>query len=260
MNIKKEALIGVCQWSLEDKSPAGLRKAKEAGYEGVGMDLGLNDERYDLRLVSVCNEYIKAAKESRIEIPSISLNFFRLRNEEEEQAARTIMDQAIEIAQSLSSTLLMLPSFGDCGIHSEECFQATVRILKYASRNGQRAGVRISSENQLDVAGNLRLMEAVGEENCGIYFDSANPVMMDGRDGVTMLNALYDHVFEIHVKDYTLSGNRECVLLGEGECQFMDTMAVLKDRSFDKWVINENALPEAKLMQDALTLSQILNR
>lgn len=39
--------LAICQWCLPDQGPQGLQMAADMGYDGVEMDMGFNDGRFD---------------------------------------------------------------------------------------------------------------------------------------------------------------------------------------------------------------------
>ena len=251
--------IGICQWCLPDRGPEGLILAKSLGYEGVEMDLGLGNPEYDLRKPELLARFVQSAKEAGILTPSLALNWFLMNDANTELQTHEIIDAALEVAKALSSTTLQLCSFGDSGIRNEEEFAVRVKTLSYACKWAESYRIMIGSENQLDTAENLRLIDAVGADNFAVYFDTANPMMLDDRDGVLMLDALYDHICELHIKDYLLDGSKRCVPLGDGDCGFRESVEILRERQYENWIVVENELPAEKLKSDATLLAQLFH-
>lgn len=246
--------IGICQWCLPHRGPEALALAKEWGYEGVELDLGLGRPAYDLRDPVLRRRYGEAARQAGLALPSLALNGIHMNDPSREAEAHGIIDAALEAAQELSIPTLQMPSFFDCGMGSEEEFAATVRALDYACRAAEGTSIVIASENQLDTAGNLRLLDAVARERFSLYFDTANPVWLDGYDSIAMLEALFPFIRESHVKDLRLDGTNTYRPLGQGDCRFQEAAALFLDRGYAGWIVAENELPPQQLAQDAQTL------
>lgn len=86
----------MAQWTLPDASPDIFQTMKAIGYEGIQMDMGLNDCSRDLRNKEMLNRYLKAKKQTHVIVPSLALNFFDFQMKELE--IQKIVDQALSIA------------------------------------------------------------------------------------------------------------------------------------------------------------------
>ena len=243
--------IAVCQWCLPVEGPQGLIQAADLGYDGVEMDMGFNKQEYDLRNPSILEQFLEAKFVSGILTPSLALNYFCLNCLEKKEETRETLDRVLEVAAKLEAGTLQLCSFWEEGMRNEKEFSATVENLKYACRHAKKLGITIASENQLSIDGNRELLEAVSDDNFGIYFDTANPYLFDGRDGIVMLEALFPFISELHIKDYELDGEKKCVPLGKGQCHTEEAAGILRQRKYDKWVVIENQLSAMELADDA---------
>lgn len=243
--------VGICQWCLPDMGPGCFALAKSLGFDGVQMDMGLNDPKRDLRKADILAAYAKAQREGQVSIPSLALNYLDLIGKSAEADVQAVLDEAIRIAVSLGAGVLQTASFFDGCPKNQDDLERTARLLAFACEQSAPHGIVVGSENQLDLADNLRLLQLVPHDNYAVYFDTANPALFDGRDGVQMLDALAARVCEVHVKDYLLDGSKPCVNLGEGDCAFLPAMDTLARHGYDKWLIVENALGEQALRKDA---------
>lgn len=221
------------------------------------MDMGLRQPRNDLRRPEVLARYVEAAHNAGIETPSLAMNFFALNKSRSEQEMRDFIDMAIGIAEELHAGILQIASFGESSIQSASDFEITARILAYACEMAAPYEIVIGSENQLSTQENLRLIQHVHAENFAVYFDTANPIVMDHRDSLMMLDALFPYVCEVHVKDFVLGEAARCVNLGVGDCRFYEAMELLKKRSYDRWLIDENALSAEALRRDVEMLREL---
>lgn len=248
--------IGICQWCLPEQDENCFILAKQMGYEGVELDFGLRNPKCDLRNPVIAERYKESADNCGMVVPSIALNFFHITKEHAESELYEILDLAIERALLLGAKILQLCSFGESAISSENDFLKTIKILQYACKTAEKHGIKIASENQLDAWDNLRLIERVASDNFGIYFDTANPALFDGRDGTQLLKELYEHVWEVHVKDYTITGNKFCKPLWQGECDFSSTIEYLRKQRYSGWLVVENSLLLGELANDLKRLRE----
>jgi sugar phosphate isomerase/epimerase len=123
-------------------------------------------------------------------------------------------------------------------IHSEEDFHNTVECLRHACHSAEGTDILIGSENVLSLEDQLRLVEEVGHPKLRLYFDTRNPFHIKGYDVAPMLERVYPHVCEVHLKDGVDGGNS--TLLGKGNSGFLRSMEVLIQHRYAGWVILEN--------------------
>lgn len=250
-------MIGICQWCLPDRGPKGLAVAAEMGYHGVELDIGLGRPEIDLRIPAVRDAFADQARQAGVAFTALALNGICMNDAKREAHALEIIDAAIEAAHALGISRLQMPSFFGGGIHNEEEFASTVRCLQYACHAARPYAIAVGTENQLDTAGNLRILQEVNEPELFVYFDTANPIWLDGHDNIAMLRDLLPYIRETHVKDLLLDGTNTYRPLGQGDCRFMEAAALLKD--FTGWIVAENELPYASLAQDAQTLKTLFS-
>lgn len=249
--------VAICQWCLPNTGPNGLLQAAQMGFDGVEMDMGLNDPRRDLRDAAIFGAFLDAKAQCGIKTPSLALNYLGLNCEDTADYVHHTIDQTIAAAVQLEATTLQLCSFWHEGMRDETEFAVTVRALQYACRAAAPHGIAIASENQLDAAGNLRLIDAVGMENFGVYYDNANPYRIDHRDGMEMLRQLWPHVLETHIKDYTLDERALCMPLGDGDCRVAEALTLLRQHAYAGWLVVENEPDAARLAQDASYIRRV---
>lgn len=250
--------IAICQWCVPAKGPEALKLAAEMGYDGVEMDMGLGNSEQNLLIPEVLDAFLKVKSSCGIQIPSLAFNGLNLKETDVRKEREEIMRKAVEIVVKLDAKVLQMPSFFGHKIKTEEDFAETARSLKYLCQLVSEYGVKVGTENQLDAQENLRLIEEVGEENFGVYFDNANPYMFDDRDGMEMLEELYPYICETHVKDFLLYGKKPCKLLGKGMCHAKEALEFLKDKGYDRWIVTENGLSVDELKKDVIWIREIM--
>ncbi len=250
-------LVAVCQWCLPDKSKNCFALAKSLGFDAVEMDMGFNDERFDLRSDLVLAEYLTAQKESQMPVTSLALNHLKINDPAAHDAAKAIIDRAIAVVCALGGKALQVPSFWDGGMRTPKELEASALMLKYACIKAKPHGIIIASENQLSARENLRLIETVAEDNFAIYFDTANPYLFDRRDGLELLKTLLPHIAETHLKDYTLSDGK-CVPLGNGDCHTEEAVNMFLEFGYQGAFVLENSLDAGSLAADARYIRSLI--
>jgi sugar phosphate isomerase/epimerase len=159
---------------------------------------------------------------------------------------RQIFDLAVVIAVAMDIPLLQVPSFGEGGIETEEELMQTARMLAYGCRRAQSHGILVGTENALSAQDNLRLLEACGCDNLKVYFDTQNPWAMKGYNSAEILETLFPHVCEVHIKDGR-GGTLGNALLGQGDSSFEASLEILLERTFGGWMILENGYHQPEL-------------
>ena len=110
--------------------------------------------------------------------------------------------------------------------------------MRHACHSAEGTDILIGSENVLSLEDQLRLVEEVGHPKLRLYFDTRNPFHIKGYDVAPMLERVYPHVCEVHLKDGVDGGNS--TLLGKGNSGFLRSMEVLIQHRYAGWVILEN--------------------
>jgi sugar phosphate isomerase/epimerase len=152
---------------------------------------------------------------------------------------RDIIRVAIDAAADLSVPLVFLPSFRAGEIRDERDLARTAEVLQEACEYAAGRPLALATENTLDAAGNLKLLEAVSRPNLYVLLDTQNPPLW-GHDASALVRETWPRlIHQIHAKDGT-GGQMGNALLGEGEGHFHETARTLRSRGFDGVVISEN--------------------
>ncbi|MDD2213364.1 MAG: TIM barrel protein, partial [Oscillospiraceae bacterium] len=186
-----KSLIAICQWCLPNPEISGLTQARTLGFDGVQLDLGIQTDTRNLTEPAKLSACLAAVKDSGLSVPTLGLNYVALNRSDQETTICRILDQSLAIAAKLGAKTLQLCSFWEGGMHSAEAFAHTVRHLRYICHQAEAYDLVIGSENDLDLTGNQKLLDAVSYPNFGIYFDTANPWLYTRADALLMLQTLY---------------------------------------------------------------------
>ncbi len=135
--------------------------------------------------------------------------------------------------------LLLIPTFEKSYIETDSKFEIVLELMKEVCDIASKSGITIAAENTLSPEKMNEMIDKVGAENFGLYFDLQNYYLANKNYTPEILEQLYPHVVEVHVKDGkgdSLSG----ALLGTGDVNFYESIQILKNNNYNGWLISEN--------------------
>ncbi len=237
--------IGVTQWSLDGRGAETVHRAAVLGFGAIHLDSG--DLDGDLRLDDdrVRDAYRRASDETGVEIVAIAggeLNALGITSPPGSANAIRCRDSiriAIDAAAELGVPVVFLPSFRAGEIHDDADLLRTADVLAEADDYVASRPLTVATENMLDAAGNLRLLDKADRTGLGILLDTQNPFLW-GHPVADMVDALWPRlVDQVHVKDGRggVMGNSA---LGDGESDFVGTARALRRHGFAGTAISEN--------------------
>lgn len=273
--MRERLKIGICQWALPMEGPYGCKLASELGLEGIQLDIGTNKRGFLLSNKFVQEAYLEFGKEFGISFPSIAIpeldNFSMLAPEgsRDREIANKAIRKAIETAEAMKISLVMIPSFNKSEIKTEADFEQAVDCLQNTCDYAKNKGIIIGTENLLSVNDVKLLFKKVNRSNLKLYFDTQNYSLNKGYNTAEMLGLLISYICEVHVKDGK-NGDLSGALLGKGDANFYNSMKVLKKYNYSGWIILENYYdreplslqnnnPVELLKQDIKTLKEVIN-
>ncbi len=241
-----EVRFGACEWALPGNGVASLKLAKEVGLEGLQLGFITYERGFLLSQRWFREYYMEEAEKYGIELPSMAICEFdrygmrHPRTTEKGKIAYEIIELAVEAAADMRMKMIMMPSFVDGFIDTDEELTNTAEALRYACDIAAPYGIIIASENLLSLERNSRLFREVGKNNLAGFYDSQNYKCNLGWEQAPMLEGLYSVLYpEIHVKD-GVGETVACRLLGEGDSDFYGTMRILRERNYKGWLHLEN--------------------
>lgn len=226
--------LGICEWNIPVVGlEARFQWAAEAGLKAVEIDLenaGGNEP-----LVT------ELAKRWQIGIPTLGINAC-CKNSMCDPAQRPIIESAfraaVDTALALSIPKLQVPSFAESWIETDEDFEQTIDCYRFLCGLVRGTGLMVGTENALTAEKQLELLEQVGSDQLKIYFDTRNAFAMSGLHSADILEQLYPHVCEVHLKDGTDNGPSQP--LGKGNSGFFPCLEILRDHGYNGWILLEN--------------------
>lgn len=268
--------LGITQWGMPGEGLYAIRIAKEAGLDGIQIELGSYENGYPMAQKCVRDKYLEDAIKHGIEFPSLVLNdlgvygFVHGKNTDKGKIAYEMMNIGINVAAEMKIDTVMIPNFFDNFIIEEDHYKNAADALVFCCDLAARHGIVIASETVLSPENHFRLLDMVDRKNIGIFFDSMNYKFFSKFDQMEVLQKAWSRIVpQLHVKDGVkdLSGS----LLGEGEMDFIKQAEFIAKSDYSGWIILENYyshLPLRKsstadqltlLKQDIATVKKVFN-
>ena len=117
-------------------------------------------------------------------------------------ASAILLVEAVEVARNLGTTNILLPILGDSHIDmtSQAQVDTFVAMMKEVARYAEKAGVVVALEDWISAEDNLRLLDAIGSEFVGVYYDARN-IKSRLHDPYGEPAKLGKRIDQIHVKN-----------------------------------------------------------
>ncbi len=198
--------VGMTDWNLGRRGDiTKIALARELGLDGIQVSLTFpTDDSPHLRQPETQAAFKRAALTHGIQICSLAIgNPGKTRLPfHTNPASAVLLVEAVEVARNLGTTNILLPILGTSHIDmsSQAQVDTFVAMMKEVSRYAEKAGVVIALEDWISAEDNLRLLDAIGSEAVGVYYDARNikSRLHDPYGEPAKLNKWID---QIHVKN-----------------------------------------------------------
>ncbi|HTV02215.1 MAG TPA: sugar phosphate isomerase/epimerase family protein [Luteitalea sp.] len=207
--------VGMTDWNLGKRGDiTKIALAREVGLDGIQVSLTFpTDGTPHLRQPETQLAFKRAALEHGVQICSLAIgNPGKSRLPfHTNPASAVLLVEAVEVARNLGTTNILLPILGDSHIDmtSQAQVDTFVAMMKEVARYAEKAGVVIALEDWISAEDNLRLLDAIGSDFVGVYYDARN-IKARLHDPYGEPGKLGKRIDQIHVKN----GQK---LLGEPE-------------------------------------------
>jgi L-ribulose-5-phosphate 3-epimerase len=172
--------IGMTDWNLGKRGDiTKIALARQIGLDGIQVSLTFpTDGSPHLREPKTQAAFKQAALENGIQICSLAIGSpgkSRLPLHTN-PAAAILLVEAVEVARNLGTTNILLPILGDSHIHmdNQQEVETFVAMMKEVARYAEKAGVVVALEDWISAEDNLKLLDAIGSDYVGVYYDARN--------------------------------------------------------------------------------------
>ena len=198
--------VGMTDWNLGKRGDVTkVALARQIGLDGIQVSLTFpTDGSPHLRDPKTQAEFKRAALENGIQICSLAIGSpgkSRLPLHTN-PAAAILLVEAIEVARNIGTNNILLPILGDSHIHMENQQEVDtfVAMMKEVARYAEKAGVVVALEDWISADDNIRLLDAIGSEFVGVYYDARN-IKSRLHDPYDEPKRLGKRIHQIHVKN-----------------------------------------------------------
>lgn len=243
--MEKKIKFGCVAWGLPGGGYFGPQIAKEAGLDGIQLELGSYEWGYPLAQKQVQEAYLEEGNRLGIEYPSIVLNdvmdheFIHGKDTENGKIAYDQMELAVQVAAEMGISKIMVPNFLGNLITEESHVEATKDALRFICEKAEKKDITVMTENALDYKEQIQLLKEIRMPNLTVHFDTQNFKFNFNMNQCEQLEGLYPYMdSQLHVKD-GINEPGGC-LLGKGNTDFFPQMEILKKHGYEGWIIIEN--------------------
>jgi sugar phosphate isomerase/epimerase len=198
--------IGMTDWNLGKRGDVTkVALARQIGLDGIQVSLTFpTDGSPHLRDPKTQAEFKHAALENGIQICSLAIGSpgkSRLPLHTN-PAAAILLVEAIEVARNIGTNNILLPILGDSHIHMENQQEVDtfVAMMKEVARYAEKAGVVVALEDWISADDNIRLLDAIGSDFVGVYYDARN-IKSRVHDPYGEPKRLGKRIHQVHVKN-----------------------------------------------------------
>jgi sugar phosphate isomerase/epimerase len=198
--------IGMTDWNLGKRGDvAKVALARQIGLDGIQVSLTFpTDDSPHLRDPKVQARFKQAALDNGIQICSLAIGTpgkSRLPLHSN-PAAAILLVEAVEVARNIGTTNILLPILGDSRINMNDQREVDffVAMMKEVARYAEKAGVVVALEDWISAEDNIRLLDAIGSDSIGVYYDAHN-IKAKLHDPYGEPTRLGKRIHQVHVKN-----------------------------------------------------------
>jgi sugar phosphate isomerase/epimerase len=198
--------IGMTDWNLGKRGDvAKVALARQIGLDGIQVSLTFpTDDSPHLRDPKVQARFKQAALDNGIQICSLAIGTpgkSRLPLHSN-PAAAILLVEAVEVARNIGTTNILLPILGDSRINMNDQREVDffVAMMKEVARYAEKAGVVVALEDWISAEDNIRLLDAIGSDSIGVYYDAHN-IKSKLHDPYGEPTRLGKRIHQVHVKN-----------------------------------------------------------
>ena len=250
--------VGIRDGMLPVSFEESFQKAKEIGFEGVEVCMGVNYREHLLWQEDGIDKVNGLAEAAGVEVPSLSPGGFTAYSfMHPTDSTRTEgiakLQYLAEIAPQLGAKVILVPFFGNGKI--EDAHIDAPRFidgLKAAAETAEKHGISLAVESTLSAEQHQRIIDNVGSSAVGVYYDMGNATGF-GYDSPSEIRNLGSAISQMHIKD--TSGNHA----GEGDVDFPAVFDAAHAIGYDSWFVLETPGKDDPVASAAQNLNFVRN-
>ncbi len=209
--------------------------------DGVEVDMGGlgNRPTFENALLtdSVRNQFLKAAKENKVEIFSLAMTGYYAQSFCGRTEYKKSIEDCITTMKLMNVNTAFLPLGVQCDLKKTPAVRdSVITRLKVAGKMAEQAGVVIGIETALSAKEEVQLLKEISSPAIKIYFNFSNP-LKEGRDLITELKILgKDRICMIH------ASNKDSVWLqNDPQIDMYKVKKCLDEMGYTGWLVIERS-------------------
>jgi L-ribulose-5-phosphate 3-epimerase len=242
--------VGMTDWNLGQRGDiTKIALAREIGLDGIQVSVQYpTDGKPTLRDPKTQAAFKRAALDNGIQICSLAIgNPGKSRLPMHTNPAFGILlVEAVEIAHNLGTNNILLPILGDSHIDvtSQAQVGTFVAMMKEVARYAEKYGVVVALEDWISAEDNIKIVDAIGSEYVGVYYDCHN-IVPRVKDIYVEPKMLGKRIHQIHVKNANM-------LLSEpgGRVDWPRMAKEFYDIGYRGWYVLETNSPSNDIVAD----------
>ena len=243
--------VGMTDWNLGQRGDISkIALAREIGLDGiqVSVQYPTDGKSPTLRDARTQTAFKRAALDNGIQICSLAIgNPGKARLPMHTNPAFAILlVEAVEIAHNLGTNNILLPILGDSHIDMANQAQVDwfVVMMKEVARYAEKYGVVVALEDWISAEDNIKIVDAIGSEYVGVYYDCHN-IVPRVKDIYVEPKMLGKRIHQIHVKNANM-------LLSEpgGRVDWPRMAQEFYDIGYRGWYVLETGSPSKDIVAD----------
>jgi L-ribulose-5-phosphate 3-epimerase len=243
--------VGMTDWNLGQRGDISkIALAREIGLDGiqVSVQYPTDGKTPTLRDPGTQAAFKRAALDNGIQICSLAIgNPGKSRLPMHTNPAFAILlVEAVEIAHNLGTNNILLPILGDSHIDvtSQAQVDSFVAMMKEVARYAEKRGVVVALEDWISAEDNIKIVDAIGSEYVGVYYDCHN-IVPRVKDIYVEPKMLGKRIHQIHVKNANM-------LLSEpgGRVDWPRMAQEFYDIGYRGWYVLETNSPSNDIIAD----------
>ena len=230
--------VGIRDGMLPVPFEESFQKAKEIGFDGVEICMGVNYREHLLWQDGGIDKVNSLAEAAGVEVSSLSPGGFTAYSfMHPTDSTRTEgiakLQYLAETCPQLGAKVILVPFFGNGQI--EDAHISASRFLdglKAAAETAEKHGVFLAIESTLSAEQHQQIIDNVGSSTVGVYYDMGNATGL-GYDPPSEIRNLGGSIAQMHIKD--TDGNHA----GEGDVDFPAVFEAVHAVGYDSWFVLE---------------------
>ena len=250
--------VGIRDGMLPVSFEASFQKAKEIGFDGVEICMGVNYREHLLWQDGGIDKVNSLAEAAGIEVSSLSPGGFTaysfmhpIDSTRTEGIAK--LQYLAETCPQLGAKVILVPFFGNGKIEDAHINETRfLDGLKATAETAEKQGVLLAIESTLSAEQHQQIIDNVDSSAVGVYYDMGNATGF-GFDSPSEIRSLGGAITQMHIKD--TGGNHA----GEGDVDFPAVFDAAHAVGYDSWFVLETPGKEDPVASAAKNLDFVRN-